>query len=152
MSGKNTLIFVIEWSSLSQMSFHFQATLGQTKVFASVTATVAEPSPSRPCEGVLQIYIDFLPMCAPRFVDAKYDVIWLSVQPFFALKSFIAFKIFIIDGWSNGNSSGHWALLEGIQMSWHGVTLHCSRRKSLANKARKCYLIASGFEWNHICF
>ena len=47
-------------------------TLGDTRVLASVTASVTEPSPSRTCEGILQISIEFSQMCAPRFSDARY--------------------------------------------------------------------------------
>lgn len=48
-------------------------TLGNTRVLANVTATVTEPNPSRPCEGILQISMEFSQMCAPRFSDARYD-------------------------------------------------------------------------------
>ena len=47
------------------------ATLGETRVLATVTASVLEPSPSRPCEGILQISMEFSQMCAPRFSDAR---------------------------------------------------------------------------------
>ena len=50
-------------------------TLGNTRVLATVTASVAEPTPSRPCEGILLIFLEYLQMCAPRFSDARVYII-----------------------------------------------------------------------------
>ena len=46
-------------------------TLGDTRVLASVSASVTEPNPNRPCEGVLMISLEFLQMSCPKFADAR---------------------------------------------------------------------------------
>ena len=46
--------------------------LGQTRISAQVSCTLMEPRPTRPNEGMLFIYVEFLPMAAQRFMNKAY--------------------------------------------------------------------------------
>ena len=43
--------------------------LGQTKVSAQVSCSVLEPRATRPNEGMVFIYVEFLPMASLRFTN-----------------------------------------------------------------------------------
>ena len=46
--------------------------LGHTRVSAQVSCSVMEPRATRPNEGMLFIYVEFLPMCSQRFMNKAY--------------------------------------------------------------------------------
>lgn len=46
--------------------------LGQTRVSAQVSCSVMEPRETRPNEGMLFIFVEFLPMCSQRFMNKAY--------------------------------------------------------------------------------
>ncbi len=47
------------------------ATLGETRVLAQASSSLTEPQLSRPNEGMLRFEVEFSPMAAPRFADAR---------------------------------------------------------------------------------
>ncbi len=47
------------------------AALGETRVLAQASCALAEPQVSRPNEGQLRIEVEFSPMAAPRFAEAR---------------------------------------------------------------------------------
>jgi len=46
--------------------------LGQTRVSAQVSCSIMEPRPTRPNEGMLFIFVEFLPMSSQRFMNKSY--------------------------------------------------------------------------------
>jgi len=46
--------------------------LGQTRASAQVSCSIMEPRATRPNEGMLFIYVEFLPMCSQRFMNKAY--------------------------------------------------------------------------------
>ena len=50
-------------------TINFIVSLGQTRASAQVSCSIMEPRATRPNEGMLFIYVEFLPMCSQRFMN-----------------------------------------------------------------------------------
>ena len=61
-------IFCHKFKNVLQ-TINFIVSLGQTRASAQVSCSIMEPRATRPNEGMLFIYVEFLPMCSQRFMN-----------------------------------------------------------------------------------